>query len=41
MQLEDGRGPYKIKPENLEVVMVTTEKKKKKTKKTKKTSTKK
>ena len=28
VQLEDGRGPYKIKPENLEVVTEKREKKK-------------
>ena len=37
VQLEDGRGPYKIKPGNLEevVVVVTENKKKTKTKKKK------
>ena len=33
VQLEDGRGPYKIKPENLEMVTEKREKKKKKKKK--------
>ena len=30
VQLEDGRGPYKIKPENLEGVVTTKKKEKKK-----------
>ena len=30
VQLEDGRGPYKIKPENLEEVVTTKKKEKKK-----------
>ena len=36
VQLEDGRGPYKIKPGNLEAVLVTEKKKEAKTKAKKK-----